>query len=126
MSVSPETALVETVDVRPARHPRRCTAKSKRSGELCGKYAMKGQRTCEFHGGKTPVALEKAQAAIELADLRLRGLTPKAVAVLEGLIDTGNSEAVILGAVKDILDRGGLKAKDRVEVEASITVTRPW
>ena len=32
----------------------------------------------------------------------------------------------MLGAAKDVLDRGGLKATDRVEVETSITVTRPW
>jgi hypothetical protein len=126
MSLSPGTSLVETSESRPSRSLRRCTAKSKRSGELCGNYAMKGQRTCAFHGGKTPVALEKAKRAIERADLALRGLTPKAVAILEGLLDTGASEAVVLGAAKDILDRGGLKAKDRIEVEASITVTRPW
>ena len=33
---------------------------------------------------------------------------------------------LVLGAAKDVLDRGGLKAADRVEVAASITVTRPW
>jgi hypothetical protein len=79
-----------------------------------------------MHGGKTPAALESAKKAMERADLELRGLTTKAVAVLEALLDTGESEAVVLGAAKDVLDRGGLKAKDRLEVEASITVTRPW
>ena len=33
---------------------------------------------------------------------------------------------LVLGAAKDVLDRGALKAADRVEVAASITVTRPW
>ena len=37
-----------------------------------------------------------------------------------------DSEAVVLGAARDVLDRGGLKAADRVEVAASITVRRPW
>lgn len=120
------TALVVSEVDSPARHPRRCTAKSKRSGKLCERYAMKGQRTCMMHGGKTPAALESAKKAMERADLELRGLTTKAVAVLEALLDTGESEAVVLGAAKDVLDRGGLKAKDRLEVEASITVTRPW
>ena len=126
MIVSPETALVETSDVHPVRNPRRCTAKSKRSGDLCGNFALKGHRTCAFHGGKTPIALEKAKEAIERSDLELRGLSTKAVAVLRALLDEGNSESVMLGAAKDVLDRGGLKAKDRLEVEASITVTRPW
>jgi hypothetical protein len=31
-------------------HPHRCTAKSKRSGERCRSYAMKGSATCRMHG----------------------------------------------------------------------------
>jgi len=31
-----------------------CTAKSKRSGELCNGYAMNGQRLCRMHGGSAP------------------------------------------------------------------------
>lgn len=63
---------------------------------------------------------------VERAELRLRGLSDKAVDRLEGLIDGADSESVVLSAAKDILDRAGLKAPDRVEVDASITVTRPW
>ena len=63
--------------------------------------------------------------AMELADIRLRGLTPTAVDALERLL-MADSEAVVLGAARDVLDRGGLKAADRVEVAASITVRRPW
>jgi len=37
-----------------------------------------------------------------------------------------DSEAVVLGAAKDVLDHGGLKAADRVEVSTEITVKRPW
>ena len=57
--------------------------------------------------------------------MRLRGLTTVAVDALERLL-MADSEAVVLGAARDVLDRGGLKAADRVEVAASITVTRPW
>ena len=56
---------------------------------------------------------------------RLRGLTMPAVDALERLL-RANSEAVVLGAAKDVLDRGGLKAAGRVEVAAAITVKRPW
>jgi hypothetical protein len=79
-----------------------------------------------MHGGKTPASLAKAQEAMEKADRDLRGLITKAVKVLEALLDTGNSEAVMLGAARDVLDRGGLKATERIEVDTSITVTRPW
>ena len=86
---------------------------------------MKTQTVCAMHGGKAPRALAKAQAAMELADMRLRGLTMPAVDALERLL-TADSDAVVLGAAKDVLDRGGLQATDRVEVAAAITVKRPW
>lgn len=31
-----------------------CQARSKRSGEQCGNYAISGRRVCKFHGGLTP------------------------------------------------------------------------
>ena len=86
---------------------------------------MKAQTVCAMHGGKAPRALAKAQAAMELADMRLRGLTTVAVDALERLL-MADSDAVVLGAAKDVLDRGGLKAAERVEVAAAITVKRPW
>ena len=109
----------------PTPHLRQCTATSKRSGKQCGKYAMKGQRTCMFHGGKTPEALDKAKVMMELAELRVRGLSDEAVNTLERLL-RAESESVSLGAAKDLLDRGGLKAKDQIELDTTITVTRPW
>lgn len=38
----------------------RCQAKSKRSGEQCGRHATPGRRTCRFHGGsrRQPVGIE--------------------------------------------------------------------
>jgi hypothetical protein len=86
---------------------------------------MKAQTTCAFHGGKAPRALARAQRAVEAADLRVRGLTPEAVEALKELLHA-NSESVVLGAVKDILDRGGLKASDRIQLGSEIAVVRPW
>ena len=43
---------------------------------------------------------------------RLRQTGPKALAVVEGLMDHAMSETVRLGAAKDILDRAGYKAYD--------------
>ena len=117
--------MVHTDNQPSARHPRKCTAHSTRSKQLCERWAIKGQTVCMMHSGKTPQALAKAQAAMELADVRLRGLTIPAVDALERLL-RADSEAVVLGAAKDVLDRGGLKATDRVEVAAEITVKRPW
>jgi phosphopentomutase len=86
---------------------------------------MKTQAVCAFHGGKAPRALANAQRAAEAADLRIRGLTPDAVEVLKELLHA-TSESVVLGAVKDILDRGGLKASHRIQLGSEITVVRPW
>jgi len=58
--------------------------------------------------------------------MRLRGLPPLAIDALEHLVRGVDSEAAILGAAKDILDRSGLKAKDQIELDTTITVTRPW
>ena len=49
-----------------ARHPRKCTARSKRSKQLCKRWAMKAQTVCTMHGGKAPRALAKAHAAMEV------------------------------------------------------------
>ena len=117
--------MTTAVITETARHPRKCTAHSKRSKELCENWAMKGQRTCKFHGGNAPVALAKAKTMIELGELRVRGLSDDAVDALERLL-RAESESVVLGAAKDLLDRGGLKAKDRIELDTHITVTRPW
>ena len=82
---------------------------------------MKGQGVCAMHGGKAPAPLAKAQAAIERADMKIRGLAIPIERLLQA-----ESEAVILAAAKDILDRGGLKAAHRIEVDTEITVVRPW
>ena len=50
------------------------------------------------HGGKAPQALAKAQAAVELAEMRIRGLAPRAVAELEALVTSADSEQVRLQA----------------------------
>ena len=86
---------------------------------------MKGRGVCAMHGGKTPAALAKAQAAIERADMKIRGLAIPAVDAIERLLQA-ESDAVILVAAKDILDRGGLKAAHRIEVDTEITVVRRW
>ena len=108
------------------RHARLCRAHSKRSGKLCERWAMRGQGVCAMHGGKAPAALAKAAEAIELAELRLRGLAPRAVAELEALVTSATSEAVRLGAAWDLVDRSVGKAVERVQVAAAITVKRSW
>ncbi len=87
---------------------------------------MKGQGVCSTHGGKAPQALAKAAAAVELAELKLRGLAPRAVATLEDLVINATSEQVRLGAANSLVDRSVGRATERIQVAAAITVKRPW
>ena len=107
------------------RDPRRCTAHN-RAGQPCGKFAMRGGQVCRNHGGAAPQALAKAAAAIELAELRLRNLAPRAVAELEALVTSADSEQVRLQAANSLVDRSVGRAVERVQVAAAITVKRPW
>ena len=118
--------MVQTDNPQPTRHPRKCTAHSTRTKELCNRWAMRGQTVCMMHGGKAPQALAKAQAAVELAELRLRNLAPRAVAELEALVTGADSEQVRLQAANSLVDRSVGRATERIHVAAAITVRRPW
>ena len=87
---------------------------------------MKGQSVCRSHGGGAPQARAKAEAAMQEAEARLRGLAGPAVATLEHLVANAESEAVRLGAARDLADRALGKAVERVNVAAATTVQRPW
>ena len=78
-----------------------------------------------MHGGKAPAALAKAQAAIERADMKIRGLAIPAVDAIERLLQA-ESEAVRLGAANSLVDRSVGRATERIHVAAAITVKRPW
>jgi len=78
------------------------------------------------HGGASPQALAKASAAVALAELRLRNLAPRAVAELETLVTSADSEQVRLQAANSLVDRSVGKPKERVDVAAQIVVQRPW
>ena len=107
------------------RDSRLCSAHN-RAGQPCNKFAMRGQNICRNHGGASPQALAKAAKAVELAELRLRNLAPRAVAELESLATSASSEAVRLGAANSLVDRAVGRAAERIQVAAAITVTRPW
>jgi hypothetical protein len=63
---------------------------------------------------------------VELAELRIRGLAPRAVDTLEELVTNAESEAVRLAAANSLVDRSVGRATEKVQVAAAITVKRPW
>jgi len=72
-----------------ARYSQRIRCKARRTnGTPCGNYAMHGQRVCHAHGGKTPIAMEKAEArmlATKVAGLGLRTDVEPRTALLEAI-----------------------------------------
>ena len=119
-----ETDPMDATSLEP-RDPRRCTAHN-RAGAPCGKFAMRGQAVCRNHGGASPQAIAKAERMIEIAELRIRGLAPRAVDELANLVTNATSEAVRLGAANSLVDRAVGKAAERIHVAAAITVRKPW
>lgn len=81
----------------------------RRAGTQCKNPAILGGTVCRYHGGSAPQV--KAKAAERLA-----ALVNPAIDKLTKLL-TSKTEAVALGAVKDVLDRTGHKAADRSVIQ---------
>jgi hypothetical protein len=90
---------------------RRCTAHSSRTGERCRKWAIRGRATCATHGSGTKAAKRKARERLELAADRM------ARQLLRMATDDNVSDAVKLSAIRDALDRAGLKPPTTVDLE---------
>jgi hypothetical protein len=88
----------------------RCTARN-RLGVRCGRAPIVGGTVCKFHGGGAPQVRE---AALD----RLRALQPKALVVLEDLLEREEYPTVQIAAVRDILDRTEGKAAETVTVKS--------
>jgi hypothetical protein len=78
-----------------------------RLGDPCGQRPIRGGVVCVAHGGRAPQVKRAAQE-------RLRELIDPAIVRLEELIHDEIS-SVALAAVKDVLDRNGYKATEKVE-----------
>ena len=90
---------------------RRCRAHRK-TGEQCKNAAILGSTVCRYHGGASKHVKMAARARLENAtDLMAKQLLGMA-------IDPNVADAVKLSAIKDALDRGGLKALNEVVVSA--------
>lgn len=90
----------------PEVQSRRCVA-HKGNGDRCLKAAIKGATVCRTHGGATRHVRNAARVRLEnAADLMAKKLL--------GIAISGGSESVRLNAIRDALDRAGLKPPSEV------------
>lgn len=95
----------------------RCTATSKQTGKQCGNPAAFGAFVCSDHGAKAPQVLEGARQRVE-------ALVPLAVQRLADMLHS-QSDAVVLAAARDLLDRIGARTPAQLELSGSVEVTTP-
>lgn len=103
----------------------RCSARKKHTKEPCSNPAIKGGTVCRMHGGGSP---QVKAAALE----RLKALQPKAITVLESLLDRSEFPTVQMAAVRDVLDRTEGKAPESMKISGAdggpieFIVRKPW
>lgn len=89
--------------------PTRCVARSKRTGEQCGRRPVPGATVCHYHGGAAPQVRKKAER-------RLAVLVGDVLDLWHSILSDDTIPAAARVAVgKDVLDRLGITApKDPV------------
>lgn len=101
------------MDIPPNPH---CGATLKSGTGTCGHQAgwgtdHPGYGQCKLHGGSTPTGKKHAKQLRLEAFARILEMTDPALTRLLQLVKGAESEAVALGAIRDVLDRAGLGAK---------------
>lgn len=96
---------------------RKCKAKTT-AGKPCGKYAIKGGRVCQTHGGSAP-QVKKAAAK------RLLAMVEPALVELQELVMQNVHLPSKLGAIRTVLERGGDNAIGALKKQAETHDARP-
>jgi hypothetical protein len=76
---------------------KRCTAMSKRSGEQCGRPALKGKAVCDFHGGRSTGPRTEGGKARQVAAVTTSGRYTKEA------IEGRRRSALVLTALEDAM-----------------------
>lgn len=98
-------------NVKPETRAHRCKA-IRKNGQRCLKAAIDGAVVCRTHGGAAPQVKKRARARLEnAADLMAQKLLGIA-------IDEKTPVTVRLKAIRDALDRAGLKPTTEIAVSA--------
>lgn len=95
---------------------RRCTAHVTGQDRQCENAAIKGGNVCPAHGGRA------AQVRLA-AQRRLLELAEPAIAAMQRAMEDDNPKVRVaaVAAARDILDRAGLAATQKIEVETMVS-----
>lgn len=94
---------------------RQCHAKSKQSQQQCRRPAILGGYVCHIHGGKTP-------SAVMSAEQRIRDLVVPALERITRTIGDDDNPHLALAAARDILDRAGYKATEKIQSDGRTVI----
>ena len=94
--------------------PRRCTARSSRTGKPCQRAPIVGGTVCATHGGRAPQVRRAAEA-------RIAALVHPSLDTLARALEADDIHAAIRAA-RDLLDRAGIGAPSRVELEHELRI----
>lgn len=83
------------------------------NGSTCSSWAIKGSNVCRVHGGSAPQVKRAARERIAAA-------ADDAAAELVSLVMSAESESVKLAAIRDLLDRAGYGAKQKIEQDVTV------
>lgn len=95
----------------------RCTARRATDGKPCTKLRVAGAEVCGTHGGRAPQVMRKAMARLQNASDRM------VQQLLAIAMDDEEPPPVRLAAIKEALDRAGIKSTEKVDIAHSM---KPW
>lgn len=101
------------------KDPMRCSARSKQSGVQCKRTPIPGGTVCRYHGGMAPQVQAKAKE-------RLAALAPKAIQVMDALLDRTQFPTVQFQASRFVIEQEVGKAIEHVESTVDGDVTLRW
>lgn len=111
---------IKVADPIDSPHPMKaqCVA-TNRQGKRCGKSPIIGGTVCRLHGGAAPQVMAKAKE-------RLAALAPKAIQVLDGLLDRAQFPTVQFQASRFVIEQEVGKAVEHVDTTVDGDVTLRW
>jgi len=85
------------------------------NGEPCHAHAIHGGRVCNVHGGRAPQVKLAAEE-------RIRALVQPSLDRIQRTIGDDANPQLALAAARDILDRAGYKATEKVQSEGRTVI----